>query len=176
MLVKHLDIDGAYTLDFEVSLDNRGYFTRLFCKEELEKHNLNGKLIQSSLSFNKKKGTLRGMHFQKPPFEEEKMVRCIKGTVFDVIVDIRPTSATYLKWESVELSEKNNIMLYIPKGVAHGFQALEDESILIYFMTEKFCSHSSSGFFYADPNIGISWPMEEKIMSEKDKKLPLLVL
>jgi dTDP-4-dehydrorhamnose 3,5-epimerase len=172
MLFKPLDIKGAFLISSPIHPDNRGHFTRLFCKEELEKNSLNSDLIQASLSYNKKKGTLRGMHFQEAPYEEDKMVRCIQGAVFDVIADLRPKSPTFLKWIGVELSEKNNEMIYIPKGLAHGFQSLEDDSILIYFMTEKFNPEASSGFFYDDPKLKIKWPIKEKIISEKDQGLP----
>jgi dTDP-4-dehydrorhamnose 3,5-epimerase len=176
MLFKSLEIEGAFLISSPVNSDNRGHFTRLFCQEEFNKNNLNSELVQASLSFNKKRGTLRGMHFQKSPYEEEKMVRCVRGTVYDVIVDLRPKSVTFLKWIGVELSEKNSEMIYIPKGVAHGFQSLEDDSILIYFMTEKFYPDSASGFFYDDPNIKIKWPIKEKIISEKDKNFPKFCL
>lgn len=166
-----LFLDGAYLIEPDKHEDNRGFFSRIFCVEEFSKNKLAANLNQGSLSYNKKMGTLRGMHYQAKPFEEDKMVQCIHGKIYDVIVDIRPSSSTYLKWIGVELSQHNNHILYVPKGFAHGFQTLEDDCTLLYLMTEKFNPDASRGFSYKDKSINIAWPIEEKIISEKDKNL-----
>lgn len=171
-----LSLDGAYLIEPKKHEDYRGSFSRIFCVEEFSKYNLGTELNQGSLSYNWKKGTLRGMHYQKTPFEEDKLVQCVHGSIYDVIVDIRPTSPSFLKWIGVELSHLNGHILYIPKGFAHGFQTLEDDSTVLYFMTEKFNPDAASGFSYKDASINIVWSNEEKIISEKDQNLSPFII
>jgi len=172
MEAKPLGIKGAFLLKFPIMKDNRGYFTRTFCSSEFSKIGLNSNLVQSNISFNKKIGTIRGMHYQAHPHEEDKIIRCLQGSVFDVIVDIRPNSSTFLKWISVDLDDESNNVLYVPKGCAHGFQTLKDNSSLLYFMTENFKPEASKGFLWCDEKVGIKWPLNEIVISDKDQSLP----
>jgi dTDP-4-dehydrorhamnose 3,5-epimerase len=171
MEVVSLDIEGAYILKFSRIEDHRGHFARIFCNSEFSKLGLNVNILQSSISFNKKKGTIRGMHYQSFPHEEDKFVKCLQGKVLDVIVDIRPKSKTFLKWVSIELDEKDDKILYIPKGCAHGFQTLKDCSSLLYFMTQNYFQDSAKGFLWSDKKIGIKWPLKNVIISAKDAAL-----
>jgi len=138
----------------------------------LEKNNLNCNFVQSSISFNNKKYTLRGMHYQTNPYEEEKLVRCSKGKIFDVIIDIRKNSKTFKKWIGVELSEKNLRMIYIPKGMAHGFLTLEGNTEIVYQISQYYSLEHSNGIRWNDPKFSIKWPNEISILSEKDKNYP----
>jgi dTDP-4-dehydrorhamnose 3,5-epimerase len=162
-------IKGIYIIEPEFQKDDRGFFARSFCKEEFRNHGLEIDIVQCSISFNKKKGTLRGMHYQTPPFEETKIVSCPKGSIFDVAVDLRTDSPTYCKWVGTDLSDKNCKMMYIPKGCAHGFQTLADDSMVYYQMTDFFHPEYARGILWNDPLINIEWKSENPIMSEKDK-------
>jgi len=173
MIFTETSLNGAYFLDLEMLEDARGFFARSYCINEFEKYGLEPTNLQCNISFNSKKGTLRGMHFQTEPKAEAKLVRCTRGKMFDVIVDIRPESDTYKKWISVELSAENRKSLYVPKGFAHGFQTLEDNTEVFYQMSEFFFPGCAAGFRWNDPDIGIKWPLEDKVMSEKDKNLGL---
>lgn len=159
---------GAYVIEAERLEDERGYFARTFCRDEFVAHCLNPDLVQCNVSFNLKKGTLRGMHYQAKPHEEAKLVRCTRGSVFDVIIDIRAESPTFRKWFAVELSAANGSMLYIPEGFAHGFQTLEDGSEVFYQMSEKYFPESARGIRWQDPAIGIRWPFPNPIISQRD--------
>jgi len=170
MIFTETKIKGVYIIGPELLTDERGFFARSFCKEEFQKHGLDTDIVQCNISYNKKKGTLRGMHYQVPPFEEAKIVSCTKGSIYDVVVDLRRESLTYCQWVSTELSEKNFKMMYIPKGCAHGFQTLEDEAIVYYQMTEFFHPECARGVRWDDPAIGIIWPVPARIISEKDQK------
>ncbi|URZ15998.1 dTDP-4-dehydrorhamnose 3,5-epimerase [Clostridium felsineum] len=170
MIFKETKLRGVYIIEIEPVEDERGFFARSWCKEELDKYNLDSNLVQCNISFNKKKGTLRGMHFQKKPHEEVKIVRCTKGSIYDVVVDIRKDSETYMKCISVELSDKNRKMIYIPKGFAHGFQTLEDNTEVFYQMSEFYHPECASGIKWDSKNINIQWPIKEKIISVKDKE------
>jgi dTDP-4-dehydrorhamnose 3,5-epimerase len=170
MIFTETKIKGVYIIGPELLTDERGFFARSFCKEEFQKHGLDTDIVQCNISYNKKKGTLRGMHYQVPPFEEAKIVSCTKGSIYDVVVDLRKESLTYCQWVSTELSEKNFKMMYIPKGCAHGFQTLEDEAIVYYQMTEFFHPECARGVRWDDPAIGIIWPVPARIISEKDQK------
>ncbi len=172
MEAKALEIKGTFLFNFPKKEDDRGYFNRVFCATEFAALGLNVNVLQSSVSFNKKKGTIRGMHFQLSPHEEDKIIKCLQGSVFDVIVDIRPNSPTFLKWISVDLNAESSNVLYIPKGCAHGFQTLNDNSSLLYFMTENFHPESARGFLWNDERIGIKWPLKDVIISPNDQKLP----
>lgn len=170
MIFEELSIAGVYRISLEKHEDNRGFFARTFCKKEFAAHNLVTDFVQCNLSYNRIKGTLRGMHFQTPPYEEIKIVSCMHGTVYDVVLDIRENSETYGKWLSQELSEDNNIMLYIPKGLAHGFQTLTDEALVYYQMSSFYSPNAASGIRFDDKRFNIIWPIENKIMSEKDRE------
>ncbi len=173
MNIEKTNIEGAYIIQNNYIEDERGYFLRLFCNDELKKKGLDFEVKQSNMSYSAKKGTLRGMHYQVEPYAEIKVVRCIKGAVFDAIADIRKDSPTYGKYFTVELSEENGKMLYIPPYVAHGFQTLEDDSIVSYFLSSAFISEAYGYLRFDDPFFDIKWPScENRIMSEKDKNIP----
>lgn len=159
---------GACVIEPEYLEDERGYFARTFCRDEFAAHGLNPQVMQCNVSFNLKKGTLRGMHYQAKPHEEAKLVRCTRGAVFDAIIDVRPQSRTFGKWFAVELSAANSRMLYIPEGYAHGFQTLEDTSEVFYQMAEKYLPESARGIRWNDPAIGILWPIADPIISQRD--------
>ncbi len=159
---------GAYIIEIEKIEDERGFFARIFDKEEFSKYDLNTDMVQFSISQNLKKGTIRGMHYQTKPYEESKLVRCLKGKIFDIIIDLRPNSKTYKKWFSLELSANNYKMLYIPKGFAHGFQTLEDNSEVFYQISQFYHPEYSKGIKWNDKEFGIKWPLKNSSISEKD--------
>lgn len=164
---------GAYLIDLEPIADERGFFARSWCAQEFEAYGLNPKLVQCNISFNHKKGTLRGMHYQAKPHEEAKLVRCTKGAIYDVIVDIRPDSATFKQWLAVELTADNHRMLYIPQGVAHGFQTLVDKTEVFYQMSDFYYPECARGVCWNDQVFNIEWPQEDKrIISAKDLQYP----
>jgi dTDP-4-dehydrorhamnose 3,5-epimerase len=169
MIFKDTKLEGAYLIIPEKNQDKRGFFARTFCKEEFKKKGIDFDISQCSISFNKKKGTLRGMHYQKTPYEEAKLVSCSQGRIYDVIIDMRKGSKTYCKWYAVELSADNYKLLYIPKGFAHGFQALEDNSVVLYHICGFYRPGSAKGIRWDDAKFNISWPLEDKIISKKDK-------
>jgi dTDP-4-dehydrorhamnose 3,5-epimerase len=170
MIFTETEIKGAYLIEPEFLNDERGFFTRSFCKEEFQKYGLETDIVQCNISYNKKKGTLRGMHYQVPPFEEAKIVSCTKGSIYDVVVDLRRDSATYRNWYGVELSADSYRMLFIPKGCAHGFQTLEDNCVVFYQMGEYYHPEYSRGIQWNDPAIGIVWPIPAGIISVKDQR------
>ena len=174
MIFKKTNIDGVYNISIEKIEDNRGFFARTWDSEEFKNHDLVSNFVQSSISFNKKKGTIRGMHFQLPPHGETKIVNCFRGKIFDVLIDLRKNSPTFKKWESYELSSENYNMLYIPQGIAHGFQTLESGSELLYLHTEYYTPNAEGGLAYNDPLLKISWPLPVAEISERDLKHPLL--
>ena len=159
---------GAYVVEPERLEEERGYFARTFCRDEFAAHGLNPELRQCNVSFNAKKGTLRGMHYQAKPHEEAKLVRCTRGAIYDVIVDIRPGSATFRNWIAVELSAANGRMLYMPEGLAHGFQTLENGSEVFYQMSERYVPESARGVRWNDPAFGIRWPLLDPVISQRD--------
>ena len=161
-------LKGAYIIELELLEDERGFFARTFCQTEFEAHGLNPRLVQCSLSFNRRKGTLRGMHFQVVPMAEAKLVRCTKGAIYDVILDLRPDSSTYCQWVTGELSGNNYRMLYVPEGFAHGFQTLEDDTEVLYQMSEYYAQECARGVRWDDPLFNIKWPIREKVISDKD--------
>lgn len=161
-------LQGSYVIDLNVFKDDRGWFARTYCKDEFTQIEHNADWVQLNHSFTSKKGTIRGMHFQLPPFEEIKMVRCINGVVYDVIVDLRKDSKTFLQYFGTELSAANKKMLYIPKGFAHGFQTLTDEAELIYHHSQFYKPGVESGIRYNDPAISILWPLPAVNVSERD--------
>jgi dTDP-4-dehydrorhamnose 3,5-epimerase len=167
-----LPLPGAFIIEPELIADERGFFARTFCRDEFAAHGLNPDLVQCSVSFNKHKGTLRGMHYQKKPHEEAKLVRCTKGAICDVIIDLRPDSSTFTRWAGVELSAQNHVAIYIPEGFAHGFLTLVDESEVFYQMSEPFHSDCAAGVRWDDPVFAIEWLGEIGVMSERDKSYP----
>ncbi|MDX2072282.1 MAG: dTDP-4-dehydrorhamnose 3,5-epimerase [Haliscomenobacter sp.] len=167
-------LEGAYIIDLEPFSDDRGLFARTFCKREFSAIGHNKEFVQFNHSHSNQQGTLRGLHFQRPPHAEIKLIRCIRGSVFDVIVDLRHGSATFLHYVGVELSEQNMRMIYVPEGFAHGFQTLADHCELIYHHTAFYAPNADGGIRYDDPKINIAWPLEISTISEKDKNLPLL--
>jgi dTDP-4-dehydrorhamnose 3,5-epimerase len=159
---------GVFELDLEAHRDERGFFARTWCEREFEAHGLNPRVVQCSISFNTRKGTLRGMHYQVPPFAEVKIVRCTQGAVYDVVLDLRPESPTYRDWVAVVLSSANRRMLYIPDGCAHGFLTLEDETEVFYQMSEFYDPGSTRGVRWDDPAFGITWPGKVEVISQRD--------
>ncbi|HIH36851.1 MAG TPA: dTDP-4-dehydrorhamnose 3,5-epimerase [Methanocellales archaeon] len=161
-------LKGAFIIELERLDDERGFFARTFCQREFEEHGLNPKIVQCNMSFNRKKGTLRGMHYQAFPYEEAKLVRCIKGAIYDVIIDLRPNSIAFKKWLAVDLTEQNRRMIYIPEGFAHGFQTLRDNTEIFYQMSEFFRPEYARGVRWNDPAFEIEWPIEDPIISTND--------
>jgi dTDP-4-dehydrorhamnose 3,5-epimerase len=162
----------AYLIQIEPARDNRGFFARTFCVEEFAAHGLETSFPQHSISFSARKGTLRGMHYQLEPRSEAKLVRCTQGAILDVIIDIRPNSPTYRRWQEFELSNANRRQLYIPKGFAHGFQTLGDDVEVNYLISTPYASELARGIRYDDPAFGISWPLSVTEISEKDARWP----
>ncbi|HYC02721.1 MAG TPA: dTDP-4-dehydrorhamnose 3,5-epimerase [Azospirillaceae bacterium] len=167
-----LAIPGAWQLDVDRHEDERGFFARSWCAEEFAAHGLNAGFIQSSVSYNRRRGTLRGMHLQRDPHGEEKLVRCTAGAMYDVLLDLRPDSPAYLRWAAVELTADNRRSVYIPKGVAHGFQTLSDDSEVLYCMTVTFHPAASMGVRWNDPAFAIDWPVAEITISDRDAAYP----
>lgn len=164
---------GVFIIEPERVEDQRGFFARTWCQDEFERHGLNSKLVQCSISFNKKKNTLRGMHYQAAPHEEAKLVRCTQGGIFDVIIDLRSDSPTRKQHVIVRLTAVNRLMLYIPAGIAHGFQTLEDDTEVFYQMSEFYYPEAARGVRWDDPAFGIAWPpVVQRIMSERDRNWP----
>jgi len=172
--VKFLEsrIPGAYIIDVEPIADDRGFFARSWCAEEFRDHGLNPALLQCNISFNPKRGTLRGMHYQAPPHQEAKLVRCTRGSIFDVIIDLRPESPTYHSWDAATLTLDNRRMLYVPEGCAHGFQTLEPDTEVFYQMTASHDPASAAGIRWNDPAFRIQWPLPNPIVSTRDGNFP----
>jgi len=170
MIFTETKLRGAVNIEPEFQEDERGFFTRSFCRREFEAHGLNGQFVQCDISFNKKKGTLRGMHYQVAPHEEAKLVRCTMGAIFDVIIDLRHDSPTFKQWAAVELTAENRKMIYVPEGLAHGFQTLADDTEVFYQMTEFYNPESTCGVRWNDPVFEIKWPPDERIISPKDRQ------
>lgn len=172
MQVSKVPLQDAYLIDVDRRVDHRGFFARTFCQREFQNHGLATVMVQSNLSHNDKKGTLRGMHYQAPPAEEAKLILCTRGRIYDVIVDVRSTSPTFTRWFGVELSADNNRMLYVPEGFAHGFITLEDDSDVMYQVSQFYTPGQERGIRYDDPAIGIKWPRRVTVISEKDETWP----
>lgn len=167
-------IPGAYVIQPERLADKRGYFARTFCLREFESRGLNPNIVQCSTSYNPRRGTLRGLHFQVAPHAEAKLVRCTRGAIFDVLVDLRPDSPAYLRWFGVELSDSNGKSLYIPEGLAHGFQTLVQKTEVFYQISEFFRPECSCGIRWDDPVLKIEWPLKLTAISERDLSFPLI--
>jgi dTDP-4-dehydrorhamnose 3,5-epimerase len=166
------ELDGAYIIELEKIQDNRGFFARTWCQKELDEHGLAAKVAQANVSYNATAGTLRGMHYQVAPYEETKLIRCTRGSLYDVIVDLRPDSPTYKKWLGVELTADNYKMLYVPAQFAHGFITLEDNTEAIYFVSEFYTPGAEGGLRWNDPAFAIDWPREPAVISDKDANWP----
>jgi dTDP-4-dehydrorhamnose 3,5-epimerase len=165
-------IPNVVELKIEERWDERGFFARTWCQQEFEDHGLNSRLVQCSISSNCRRGTLRGMHYQCSPHAEAKLVRCTKGSVFDVVLDLRPTSPTYKKWHSVILTADTHNMLYVPEGCAHGFLTLTDDSEVLYQMSEFYHPELARGIRWNDPAFQIGWPNQAEMISERDRTYP----
>ena len=161
-------LPGVFRVEMDRLEDERGYFARSWCVREAEAHGLNPRLVQCNVSFNRRRGTLRGMHFQSSPRQEAKLVRCTRGLIADVIVDLRPESPTFKKWEAFQLSDRNGTALYVPEGFAHGFQTLADDTEVHYQMSEFHSEELGGGVRWTDPAFGIIWPLPNPILSPKD--------
>lgn len=163
---------GAFVIEPECVADHRGFFARTYCREKFAERGLNPNIAQCNISYNKTSGTLRGMHYQKAPYEEVKLVRCTNGAIYDVIIDLRPESQSFRKWFGVILSAQNRRALYIPEGFAHGFVTLVDEVEVLYQMSEFYHAESASGVRWDDPVFSIHWPVQPSVISEKDMSYP----
>ena len=174
MVFKELPLRGAFVIEIEPQEDQRGFFARTFCGQEFAAHGLETRISQCSISSNVRRGTLRGMHWQADPHAEEKLVRCTRGALYDVIVDLRRDSSTRGRWAALELSQDNHRMLYLPKGLAHGFQTLADDTEVLYQISIPYHPDAARGIRWDDPSISIDWPdVSERIISERDRNLPL---
>jgi len=161
-------LSGSYLIDLEIKSDERGFFARYFCEKEFNKNGLNTKWVQINNSLSNKKGTLRGLHFQSEPKSEVKLVRCIQGAIWDVIVDVRKNSNTFGKWFGAEITSKNRTMMYVPEGFAHGFITLEPNTEIIYLVSEFYSLEDENTILWNDQSIDINWPINPKIISNKD--------
>ena len=175
MVFTETAIKGVYLIGLERKEDHRGFFARAWCHQEFEAHGLNPSLAQVNVGFSRKKGTLRGMHFQRHPHQEAKLVRCTMGQIFDVAVDLRPDSPTYRQWVGAELTADNRTMLYVPEGCAHGYQTLQDDAEVVYQTSQLFVSTHATGVRFDDPAFGIVWPLAVEVISEMDKVWPLVL-
>ena len=165
-------LNGVHILEIERLNDERGFFARTWCKQEFAKYGLNFNLAQCSISFNHKRGTLRGMHYQISPYRETKLVRCTAGAIYDVVIDLRRDSATFCKWLAVELSAENRCMLYVPEDFAHGFQTLKDNTEVLYQISVPYAPEYAEGVRWDDPAFDIRWPAADRIVSTKDASYP----
>ena len=174
MIFTETRLAGAYLIDLTAHTDSRGFFARAFCQHEFAEHGLKATIAQANIASNRQKGTLRGMHFQCPPAAESKLVRCTRGAIVDIIVDLRPESATYLQHVAVELTEDNYRALYVPERFAHGYQALRDNTDTSYQVGEFYTPGAEGGLRYSDPRLGLTWPLPVSAISERDREWKLL--
>jgi len=172
MILSNTPLAGAFLIDLERRGDKRGSFARLFCEREFAERGLTSRIVQSNTSFNASKGTLRGMHYQLPPKAETKIVRCIRGALWDVVLDLREHSTTFGRWFGAELTAENRRMMYVPKGFAHGFVTLADDTEAFYFVDEFYAPDLERGIRWNDPRFGIDWPIEPATISDKDRNYP----
>lgn len=172
MIFTETKLKGAYVIELNKIEDDRGFFARSWCKQEMDDNGLNSNVVQVNTSLSYKMGTIRGMHYQKHPFEETKLIKCTKGSIYDVIIDLRPDSPSYKRWFGIELNEENHKMLYVPEKFAHGFITLKDNSETTYFATQFFNPDAAVGLLYNDPQFNINWPIDAKVISDKDKYAP----
>ena len=172
MIFNETKLAGAYILDLQKHEDERGFFARTFCQKELEAHGLISDVAQANTSLSRSRGTLRGMHFQKSPHEETKLIRCTRGALYDVIIDLRPDSATYKQWVGVELTADNYRMLFVPRNFAHGFITLADDTEANYLVSQFYAPGSELGIRWNDPAFDIQWPIDVSVISDKDANWP----
>ncbi len=172
MIFTETKLQGAFIVEPERLEDERGFFARTWCKREFAAQELDTRLVQCNVSINKKRGTLRGMHHQVAPHEEAKLVRCTMGSIYDVIIDLRPDSPTFKDWLSIELTAENRKMIYIPVGFSHGFMTLEDNTEVFYQMSEFYAPECARGIRWNDPAFDIAWPEDVKVISKRDKEYP----
>jgi len=172
MKLINLPLSGAFLIELQLISDERGFFARTWCTEEFERLGLNPKLVQCSISWNARRGTLRGLHYQTEPYAEAKLIRCCSGAIYDVIVDLRPASPTYGKWIAAELTSENRRMLYVPDGFAHGFKTLIDGAEISYQISASYQPDHARGVRWNDPAFGIEWPISHPILSARDRAFP----
>jgi dTDP-4-dehydrorhamnose 3,5-epimerase len=172
VIFSEASVDGALIVDVERHDDERGYFARTWCAQEFADNGLNPGLSQASVSFSRRRGTLRGLHYQAPPHAEDKLVRCPRGAIYDVVLDLRPGSPTYLRHFGLALDEETHRALYVPKGCAHGFQTLTEDTLVFYQMSEPHAPESARGVRWDDPAFGIEWPLPDPILKERDATYP----
>jgi dTDP-4-dehydrorhamnose 3,5-epimerase len=172
MVITETKLKGAFVIELEPFKDVRGFFARAWSDREFEAFGLNARFVETNISFNKNKGTLRGMHYQLPPYAQVKLVRCTRGSIYDVIVDLRPDSPTFKQWFAVELSAENHLMLYVPGEFAHGFQTLEDDTEVSYQTSSYYAPEHARGLRWDDPAISIRWPTDNLVMIERDRDYP----
>jgi len=176
MIFNPTPLAGAFTIDVEPFQDTRGFFTRTFCEKEFAEHQLVQHFVQANHSGTNGRGVIRGMHFQHSPHCEVKLVKCVQGAIYDVIVDVRRGSPTFLQWFGAELTAGNKRMMYVPAGFAHGFQSLSDYSEIVYMVSAFYNKESEDGIRYDDPVVKIQWPLPVSLVSDKDQKIPLVDL
>ncbi len=174
MIFTATQLNDAWLIELEPRRDERGFFARTWCRQELAAQGLDAEIAQESLSHNRHCGTLRGLHFQRSPHEETKIVRCTRGAIFDVVVDLKPRSSTYLRWQGFELTAENRSALYVPKGFAHGFQTLTDDAEVAYQISAFYVPEAAGGFRYDDAAFGIAWPLPVTVISDRDLGWPAL--
>lgn len=172
MIFTETILKGAFVIEIKKLEDDRGFFGRSWCANEMKEHGLNANICQANTSLSKTKGTLRGMHYQLDPYQETKLIRCTHGSIYDVIIDLRPDSPTYKQWFGIELSREKYNMLYVPEDFAHGFVTLEDDVEVTYLVTQFYTPGAEAGIRWNDPDFNIKWPLEPKVISEKDKNHP----
>jgi dTDP-4-dehydrorhamnose 3,5-epimerase len=169
-------LKGAFVIEPERIEDERGFFARTFCRREFEARGLNPDLVQCSISFNRQRATLRGMHYQSAPHAEAKLVRCTRGAIYDVIIDLRPQSPTFRRWVAVDISAENHLMVYVPEGFAHGFQTLQDETEVSYYISEFYSPERARGVRWNDPAFAIGWPIADPVISVRDQNHPEFIV
>jgi len=174
MIITETKLKGAFIIDVQRIEDDRGFFGRTYCKKEFEAYGINTNVVQTNVSYNRQKGTLRGLHMQMAPYSETKLVRCTRGAIFDVIVDMRSNSDTFKQWTGVELSSDNYRMLYVPEDFAHGFMTLTDNTDVTYQVTQFYTPEAERGYRWNDPTFGIIWPFEPLVLSHKDQTHPFI--
>ena len=172
MIFTETKLAGAFIVEPELLEDDRGFFARTWCKREFHSQGVNLEFVQCNISYNKKRGTLRGMHHQVAPHPEAKLIRCTAGVVYDVIIDLRPDSSTFKSWFSIELTAENRKMIYVPEGFSHGFMTLRDNTEVFYQMSEFYAPECARGIRWNDPAFGIKWPEDVKVISERDSQYP----
>ena len=172
MIITETQLKGAFVIELETFEDVRGFFARAWSDREFEAFGLDARFVESNISFNEKKGTLRGMHYQLPPYDQTKLVRCTRGSIYDVIIDLRPGSPTFKQWFAQELSAQNHLMLYVPGEFAHGYQTLEDKTEVLYQTSAYYAPEHGRGVRWNDPAFNIPWPIDNLVMIERDRNYP----